>query len=718
MNILLISHDLTVSGAPNSLLRQAKYFRSAGHRVIIWSISGGNLTPKYQEAGFTPQLVANDTSAIKQAFEHLDAKIDFILCNTTVTYKFVDVLQRFNIPLVWFIRETGVVNHMWKSNPDFRQVFAEFYNLYTVSDYAAANIRQYNPHVKVIHNAIEDSFSDFIPLGSKIRFGYIGSIQPVKGCDYLIEAFQNLHVDYADTQLVIAGNIKSDFAKSLYAATQHNPDITWVGEVQGADKQKFFDAIDVLCVPSLDEAFGLTLLEGAMEGKALIVSENCGAKFVVDNGQSGFIVPVSDVNAWRQAMQQCLDKSALLRMQQLSRRQYLAKGNTDTEQKAVLQMLADNINNLPIVKNPPLREHNGFFYQIERGKLVVSLFGHKLFSVKLKHRYHSLAPKPLPNFAKQSLSVIVPIYNAKDDVALLLESMLSNFNFDLGEVFLINDCSAAETSSYLADFVKSHRCFHLINNDENLGFIKSCNKGISLSHGNIIVLLNSDTKIPPEFCERILTCFASDAKIGVASPISSYTSAYFIPLPHGLSLNEMNLRLRQKHKTQYPLIPAAEGFCFCIRKQVIEQQGGLDEIYGKGYNEEVDFAYRAASHGWKNVLIDDLYVCHKRHASFGSAQRAKLIAENNKIFMSRWHDFYVSYLQEHHFTNPVHQIEAEMFPLRSLWHKLFSIKDSADKQHKIIVLFGIKWSIKNFFNKPTPVIVEVFSLINLASEIC
>lgn len=86
--------------------------------------------------------------------------------------------------------------------------------------------------------------------------------------------------------------------------------------------------------------------------------------------------------------------------------------------------------------------------------------------------------------------------------------------------------------------------------------------------------------------------------------------------------------------------------------------------------------------------------------------------------MSRWHDFYVSYLQEHHFTNPVHQIEAEMFPLRSLWHKLFSIKDSADKQHKIIVLFGIKWSIKNFFNKPTPVIVEVFSLINLASEIC
>lgn len=245
-----------------------------------------------------------------------------------------------------------------------------------------------------------------------------------------------------------------------------------------------------------------------------------------------------------------------------------------------------------------------------------------------------------------SLSVIVPIYNALSDVKKLLESLKSNFNFFLGDVTLINDCSNNDVFEYLNDYCKKNPEFKLVSNVENVGFIKSCNRGILETKGDVVVLLNSDTKIPTEFCERILKCFNSDEKIGVASPIGSYTLKYYIPIPNDTYTEQMNDIVRKYHKCFYPVVASCEGFCFCIRRKVIEEQGGLDEVYGKGYHEEVDFSYRAIKNGWKNVLIDDLYVFHKRHASFGVAQREELIAKNNIVFHKRWDGFINNYVKK------------------------------------------------------------------------
>lgn len=136
----------------------------------------------------------------------------------------------------------------------------------------------------------------------------------------------------------------------------------------------------------------------------------------------------------------------------------------------------------------------------------------------------------------------------------------------------------------------------MIENSENLGFVKTCNNGLKSSNESIVVLLNSDTVIPKNFCEKIIKCFDFDPQIGVASPISSCAASYYIRQAKNCSLEKMNI-LVEKRKCTHPLIPAAEGFCFCIRKDVIQQQGYLDEVYGRGYHEEVDFAYRAITNG-------------------------------------------------------------------------------------------------------------------------
>lgn len=237
------------------------------------------------------------------------------------------------------------------------------------------------------------------------------------------------------------------------------------------------------------------------------------------------------------------------------------------------------------------------------------------------------------------ISVVVPIYNALEDTKLLLDSLVKNFNFKNNEIWLINDCSNKETTIFLREFVVKYNDFILLENDENLGFVKTCNKGMQFANGKIIVLLNSDTVIPSKFCEKIKNCFDSDTNIGVASPISSNSYSYYIKQPKNKTIEQMNSSLRKNHKPTYPTILSAEGFCFCIRKEVIQEIGYFDEVFGKGYHEEVDFAYRAFTNGWFNVLIDDLYVYHKKNASFGEFNSNELIVKNDKIFHERWDDF-------------------------------------------------------------------------------
>ncbi len=259
------------------------------------------------------------------------------------------------------------------------------------------------------------------------------------------------------------------------------------------------------------------------------------------------------------------------------------------------------------------------------------------------------------------ISVVVPVYNAKRRVKQCLKSLNKNFDFHSGEVIIVDDCSRKDTAEMLDVFVQKHPRFQLIRNQTNKGFPGTCNSGIAASSGKIVVLLNSDTVIPAGFCERIIKCFDSDNRFGVASPLSSRSGTYWFKKPYLTSIDRMNEKIREKHPCCYPEIPHAEGFCFCIRSAVIEQQGGLDEIYGRGYHEEVDFAYRAITNGWKNVLIDDLYVVHNHNSSFGKKIKTQQLHRNDPVFKERWEGFREKFIAEHQWVDPMIKIKADVF---------------------------------------------------------
>ena len=348
--VLLVSHELSVTGAPNSLLRQARYFLSAGCAVDVWTMAEGELLARYREAGLSPELVANDRRAIEAKYAERRIRYDLAVCNTICTYKFVDVLRRCGMPVVWFIRETKLLDESIWWDQDFERVFRSFPNLYTVSEYNAAVIRDYNPRVRVIHNAVADQFAGFSPVPKSIRFGFIGSFIPVKGLDILIEAFRQVRAGSPDLKLHIAGRISVGDGEKLAAETSGDSSIVWVGEVQGEAKRAFFDSIDVLCVPSLDEPCGLTVLEAAMYGKAIVTTDRTGANYIVDES-SGRIVRAGDVESLAAALRDMasMGGNAIRAMGEHARTRYLKLSSPEVERAAVLKMLDDNAGRVPHV---------------------------------------------------------------------------------------------------------------------------------------------------------------------------------------------------------------------------------------------------------------------------------------------------------------------------------------------------------------------------------
>jgi O-antigen biosynthesis rhamnosyltransferase len=137
-------------------------------------------------------------------------------------------------------------------------------------------------------------------LGSKF-FLFIGVLRYYKGLHILLEAMQGL--DYPIV-IVGAGPIESELKVQALRLNLNN--IHFLGKVSNDDKVALLTMCYCVLFPShlRSEAFGISLLEGAMYGKPMISSEiGTGTTFINIAHETGLVVPPSNPAALRQAIQ-------------------------------------------------------------------------------------------------------------------------------------------------------------------------------------------------------------------------------------------------------------------------------------------------------------------------------------------------------------------------------------------------------------------------------
>jgi N-acetylglucosaminyl-diphospho-decaprenol L-rhamnosyltransferase len=224
------------------------------------------------------------------------------------------------------------------------------------------------------------------------------------------------------------------------------------------------------------------------------------------------------------------------------------------------------------------------------------------------------------------LSIIIVSFNARADLERCLESLQAAPPAVPHEIVVVDNGSTDGS----ADAARRRPGVQVIEAGGNLGFARANNIGIRASSGSTILLLNSDTIVPPGAIDRLLAELDRHPEAAVAGP-RLVDGTGRAELSFGRMIGPWN-ELRQKRLgrnaaavealTRQPQDPDwVSGACLLVRRADADAVGGLDERYFM-YTEDVDFCAAIRARGRTILFVPGVEVVHLRGRSAASAPAA------------------------------------------------------------------------------------------------
>ena len=242
-----------------------------------------------------------------------------------------------------------------------------------------------------------------------------------------------------------------------------------------------------------------------------------------------------------------------------------------------------------------------------------------------------------PSAPTRAIDVIITVHEALEDLERCVASVLRH-RAATTRIILVNDASGPACSEWLRQTATRQPNVQLIEHERNLGYTGAANSGLRSSTAAHVVLLNSDTVVTAGWLEGLIRCAESSQSIGIVGPLSNAASWQSIPdvfdatgkfavneLPAGLTIEDAARLVRAVATRVYPRTPLVNGFCFLVKRAVLERVGLFDEVrFPEGYGEENDYCLRARAAGFELAIADDVYVHHAKSKSYGTRRRDEL----------------------------------------------------------------------------------------------
>lgn len=252
--------------------------------------------------------------------------------------------------------------------------------------------------------------------------------------------------------------------------------------------------------------------------------------------------------------------------------------------------------------------------------------------------------------------VIIPVYKSPEWVKLCVYALCRDTRY-INKVYLINDCDDALTINCLNNLKKKYSVIEILQNKENLGFVKTVNRGLREIIADYVLLLNTDCIVTSRTIKKLISHLEKDEKIGLICPISSNAANLTLEMFDGFTYEQMDRLLEKKFSGKCFDACTVVGNCLMITKECLKKTGCLDEIYGRGYGEETDYQFKAMKEGFSAKVAIDTYVFHKSEVSFGiSKEKQEHQKKNQEIFFSRWGAEYRELMSQYVKNDPIQYI--------------------------------------------------------------
>lgn len=266
-------------------------------------------------------------------------------------------------------------------------------------------------------------------------------------------------------------------------------------------------------------------------------------------------------------------------------------------------------------------------------------------------KFNPTSPEESPD-----VSIIVPGYNKTYLSRACLTSVyysICSSNKISYEIIYADDCSTEKSEEVLSQIFDN---LTIIKTTENSGFIKNVNNASIQARGKVIVLLNNDTVVLPDWLEGLLEvvtstekCFVAGSKIVYPSGLIQeagggiWTDAQTCSIGRGMDGTGLeNTRLEYNYVREVDYVSFAST---AIKADFWHKIGGLSDEYGLGYYDDSDFCMAVRENGGVVLYAPQSEVIHIESRTFSSIPK-KLLAQqksrNSLLFRTRWNTQLIS----------------------------------------------------------------------------
>jgi GT2 family glycosyltransferase/glycosyltransferase involved in cell wall biosynthesis/SAM-dependent methyltransferase len=247
----------------------------------------------------------------------------------------------------------------------------------------------------------------------------------------------------------------------------------------------------------------------------------------------------------------------------------------------------------------------------------------------------------MPEYESPTVSLIIPLHAHAGLTLACLRSIREHTAHASYEVILVDDAADPETKRLL----EGVRGANILHNEQNLGYIRSMNRGAGVARGRWLVLFNNDTEVTRGWLAAMLACTESAGDVGVVTPKFIYpdrtlNEAGGIIWRDGTGMNygrgDQLDRFQYEYRRETDYGSAA---ALMVKTELWKAVGGFDERYLPMYYEDTDLCFQAREHGLRVMYEPEAVVVHIEGATAGSdaeSSHKRHQERNRPKFVAKW----------------------------------------------------------------------------------
>jgi len=162
------------------------------------------------------------------------------------------------------------------------------------------------------------------------------------------------------------------------------------------------------------------------------------------------------------------------------------------------------------------------------------------------------------------------------------------------------------------------------------GLAEAWNKGIEISSGKFVAVVNNDTVVPPQWFGPLKETLTKNKRAGLVSPMT-----FWIMKHDYLNNSKMNMD-RPFRLAKFK--DALWGEFMVFKRKALEDVGGFCELYKIASGEDLEMSFQLYSRGYEIYVDPRVFVYHEGAATktISGKRREKHWRKNYELFKSRW----------------------------------------------------------------------------------